>query len=146
MVMSISYTPGLLMLPQAEINLVPVDFPTPILAYSSPPRLIIGTTAEILSTLFTTVVRSYAPFTAGNGGLIRGLPLLPSSDSSSADYSPHIPAPTTRCTFMTLSKPLCIMILHGKPVLLDHCIACSKLSPYQACSDGVYIPEALPPN
>src|SRR3954470_18288214 len=90
MVMSISYTPGLLMLPQAEINLVPVDLPTPILAYSSPVMLMIGTTAAIVSTLFTTVGLSHKPFTAGIGGLIRGLPLLPSSDSINAVSSPQM--------------------------------------------------------
>jgi hypothetical protein len=77
-VMSISYTPGLLILPQAEISFVPVDLPTPIFAYSSPPILIIGTTAAKVSTLFTTVGLSHAPFTAGKGGLILGLPRLPS--------------------------------------------------------------------
>ena len=61
MVMSISYTPGLLILPHAEINLVPVDFPTPIFAYSSPPILIIGTTAAKVSTLFTTVGLCHTP-------------------------------------------------------------------------------------
>src|SRR5579875_54743 len=84
MVMSISYTPGLLILPQAEINFVPVDFPTPIFAYSSPPILMIGTTAASVSTLFTTVGQSYKPFTAGNGGFKRGFPLFPSSDSNNA--------------------------------------------------------------
>src|ERR1043165_9953292 len=67
------------MCPPAEINFVPVDFPIPILAYSSPPLLIIGTTAASVSTLFTTVGQSQTPFTAGNGGLILGLPRLPSS-------------------------------------------------------------------
>ncbi len=90
MVMSISYTPGLFMLPQAEMSLVPVDLPTPILAYSSPVIFIIGTTAAIVSTLFTTVGQSHKPFTAGNGGLIRGLPLFPSSDSINAVSSPQI--------------------------------------------------------
>src|SRR5690349_11980422 len=89
-VMSISYTPGLLILPQAEISLVPVDLPIPIFAYSSPPILIIGTTAASVSTLFTTVGQSYKPLTAGNGGLIRGLPLLPSSDSINAVSSPQM--------------------------------------------------------
>src|ERR1700739_989441 len=89
-VISISYTPGLLILPQAEINLVPVLFPTPIFAYSSPPSLIIGTTAAMVSTLFTTVGQSHKPLIAGNGGLMRGLPRLPSSDSISAVSSPQI--------------------------------------------------------
>src|SRR6201986_1657365 len=95
-VISISYTPGLFILPQADINFVPVDLPLPIFAYSSPPKLIIGTTAASVSTLFTTVGRSHAPLTAGNGGLIRGLPRLPSRLSSRAVSSPHIYAPAPR--------------------------------------------------
>src|SRR5215203_5574272 len=70
MVMSISYTPGFRTFPQAESSLVPVDFPTPIVAYSAPPILIMGTIAASVSTLFTTVGQSYSPLTAGNGGLI----------------------------------------------------------------------------
>ena len=85
--------PGLLILPQAEINFVPVDFPTPIFAYSSPPSLIIGTTAAKVSTLFTTVGQPHNPLIAGKGGLILGFPLLPSRDSSNAVSSPHIYAP-----------------------------------------------------
>src|SRR5579863_3573534 len=87
---SISYTPGFCTLPPADINLVPVLRPTPILAYSSPPSLMIGTTAAIDSTLFTTVGQPYSPAIAGNGGLIRGLPRLPSSDSSKAVSSPQM--------------------------------------------------------
>src|SRR5215213_10662098 len=98
--------PGLLMLPQADTSLVPVDLPIPIFAYSSPPILIMGTTAASVSTLFTTVGQSYNPFTAGNGGLIRGLPLLPSSDSSNAVSSPQIYAPAPRCTYISRSNPL----------------------------------------
>ena len=52
---SISYTPGFFTLPPAEISLVPVLRPTPTFAYSSPPSLMIGTTAAMDSTLFTTV-------------------------------------------------------------------------------------------
>src|SRR6185436_1262701 len=92
-VMSISYTPGLLTLPQTERSLVPVDLPTPILAYSSPPMLMMGTTAASVSTLFTTVGRIHTPCTAGNGGLIRGFPRFPSSDSINPVSSPHIYAP-----------------------------------------------------
>src|ERR1700761_5170892 len=87
---SISKTPGFLILPPADISLVPVLRPMPILAYSSPPSLIIGTTAAIDSTLFTTVGQPYKPAIAGNGGLIRGLPRLPSNDSNNAVSSPHI--------------------------------------------------------
>ena len=90
MVISISYTPGFLMLPHALINFVPVLLPTPIFAYSSPPILMIGPTAANVSTLFTTVGRIHKPCTAGNGGLILGLPLLPSKLSIKAVSSPHI--------------------------------------------------------
>ena len=98
MVISISYMPGLFILPQAEINFVPVLFPIPIFAYASPPSFIIGTTAAIVSTLFTTVGLSHTPFTAGKGGFIRGFPLRPSRLSINAVSSPHIYAPAPRCT------------------------------------------------
>ena len=78
------------MLPQAEINFVPVLFPTPIFAYSSPPSLIIGTTAASVSTLFTTVGLAQTPCTAGNGGLMRGLPRFPSMLSIRAVSSPQM--------------------------------------------------------
>jgi hypothetical protein len=87
---SISYTPGLLILPQALISFVPVDFPIPMSAYASPPLLIIGTTAANVSTLLTTVGQPYKPFTAGKGGFILGSPRLPSRLSSNAVSSPHI--------------------------------------------------------
>ena len=50
-------------------------------------------TAAIVSTLFTTVGQPHNPATAGKGGLIRGLPRLPSNDSNSAVSSPKIYAP-----------------------------------------------------
>ena len=78
------------MFPQAEINFVPVERPTPIFAYSAPVILIIGTIAAMVSTLFTTVGDSQSPFTAGNGGFKRGFPLFPSSDSKRAVSSPQI--------------------------------------------------------
>ncbi|MNX74592.1 hypothetical protein D3C86_1060370 [compost metagenome] len=78
------------MCPEAEINLVPVDLPIPIFAYSAPVLLTIHGTAAIDSTLFTTVGLAQRPETAGNGGLIRGLPLFPSRDSIKAVSSPQI--------------------------------------------------------
>ena len=62
-----------------------------------------GTTAAIVSTLFTTVGQSYKPFTAGNGGFIRGLPLLPSNDSNKAVSSPQMYAPPPTCTYKSKS-------------------------------------------
>ena len=59
-----------------------------------------GTTAAKVSTLFTTVGQSYKPFTAGNGGLMRGLPLLPSNDSSKAVSSPQTKAPAPSLIFI----------------------------------------------
>src|SRR5690606_1727939 len=91
--MSISYTPGRTRFPEADINFVPVLRSIPIFAYSSPPSFMIGTVAAIDSTLLTTVGQPYNPATAGNGGLIRGLPRSPSSDSNSAVSSPQIYAP-----------------------------------------------------
>src|SRR5574343_1827601 len=90
---SISYTPGLLMCPLAEINFVPVLLPIPIFAYSSPPIFTIEETDANVSTLFTTVGHAYKPAIAGKGGLIRGFPLLPSNDSNNAVSSPQIYAP-----------------------------------------------------
>ncbi len=87
---SISYTPGFLMCPEADISFVPVERPMPILAYSAPVLFTIHGTAAIDSTLFTTVGLAQSPLTAGNGGLILGLPLLPSSDSISAVSSPQM--------------------------------------------------------
>ena len=78
------------MFPQAEINFVPVERPTPIFAYSAAVILIIGTTAAIVSTLLTTVGHSQSPLTAGKGGFKRGFPLFPSRDSRRAVSSPQI--------------------------------------------------------
>ena len=41
-------------------------------------------------TLFTTVGQPQSPLMAGNGGLIRGLPRFPSSDSINAVSSPQM--------------------------------------------------------
>ena len=78
------------MFPDAEINFVPVLLSIPILAYSSPPSLTIGTVAAIDSTLFTTVGQPYNPATAGNGGFILGFPHFPSNDSNKAVSSPQM--------------------------------------------------------
>ena len=78
------------MCPEAEINLVPVERSIPILAYSAPEFITIHGTAAIDSTLFTTVGFCHNPLIAGKGGLIRGFPLFPSSDSIRAVSSPQI--------------------------------------------------------
>ena len=70
---------------------MPVEFGgTPSLAYSAAPSSSIAGTVATVSTLLISVGAAYSPETAGNGGLERGCPRLPSSDSSSADSSPQM--------------------------------------------------------
>ena len=54
--------------------------------------MIQGTVANV-SVLLIVVGLPYSPKLAGNGGLKRGCPFFPSSDSSSAVYSPQMYAP-----------------------------------------------------
>ena len=62
----------------------------PISANFAPPmRRITGTFISV-STLLISVGPRYRPWTAGNGGFRRGLPRLPSSESSSAVSSPQM--------------------------------------------------------
>ena len=81
---------GSLTWPEIEISFVPADFSVPILANSAPPLLRMNGTLISVSTLLTTVGPRYRPGTAGNGGFRRGLPRLPSSESSSAVSSPQM--------------------------------------------------------
>ena len=68
----------------------PIELSTPcFFHHSTPCRRIPGTAASV-STLFTMVGRPNSPFTAGNGGLIRGQPRLPSIASSSPVSSPQM--------------------------------------------------------
>ena len=95
---------------------VPVDLFTPILPYSSPPSLRMCGSVDSDSTLFTTVGFAYRPSIAGNGGLRRGMPRLPSSDSSRPVSSPQMYAPAPRCTTISRSKPEPRMFLPMKPL------------------------------
>src|SRR5216110_2905825 len=94
-----SYTPGLLTWPVKQVILVPPDLGIPSAAKAAPPLRRMAGTAQNVSTLFSTVGHWNAPATAGNGGRMRGTPRLPSSDSSSADSSPHSYAPAPVCTY-----------------------------------------------
>ena len=69
---------------------MPVEFSTPTFAYSSPPMAMIFGTDATVSTLLTSVGDAYSPSMAGNGGFVRGLPRLPSSESRSAVSSPQM--------------------------------------------------------
>ncbi len=86
--MGSSYTPGRFRCPLKQNNRVPPFLGGPSLAnHSAPPSRICGTLANV-SALLMTVGPPHNPTTAGNGGRIRGMPRLPSSDSISADSSP----------------------------------------------------------
>ena len=61
---------------------------------------------QSVSTLFTTVGWPYSPLIAGNGGLRRGWPRSPSSESMSAVSSPQMYAPAPPCTITSQSNPL----------------------------------------
>jgi hypothetical protein len=68
---------------------VPVLVPVPkLLNHPAPLRIIKGTFAKV-STLFKRVGFCHNPFTAGNGGLGLGSPLLPSIEVIRAVSSPH---------------------------------------------------------
>ena len=77
---------------------MPVEVSVPSLAYSLPPIRMMSGTVESVSTLLISVGPSYSPSIAGNGGFRRGLPRLPSSESSSPVSSPQMYAPAPRCS------------------------------------------------
>src|SRR5579862_9860519 len=88
-----SYTPGLTTWPLTQNKRLPPFFSLPNFAYHSAPLLMMGGTQAMVSTLLITVGQPNNPITAGNGGLRRGKPFLPSRDSKSAVSSPQIYAP-----------------------------------------------------
>eukprot|EP01139_Manchomonas_bermudensis_P011217 Amastigsp_a342364_35.p3 type:complete len:161 gc:universal Amastigsp_a342364_35:1177-695(-) len=81
---------GLFTCPLMQKSLVPRLLGAPKPANQSPPRRqIVGATATV-STFVTVVGQPQAPMLAGNGGLRRGWPCLPSSDSMRAVSSPQM--------------------------------------------------------
>ena len=73
-----------------DTSLVPVEVSVPSVAYSAPLiRMMAGTVLSV-STLLISVGPWYRPSMAGNGGFSRGLPRLPSSESSSPVSSPQM--------------------------------------------------------
>src|SRR5581483_2124472 len=97
---SFSYTPGLFTWPDMPKSFGPGDDGVPIdLNHCGPlSRPMMCGTAHSVSTLLMTVGRAKAPAIAGNGGLLRGQPRLPSSASSNPVSSPQIYAPAPRWT------------------------------------------------
>src|SRR3954471_15625120 len=97
---SSSYTPGLFTCPLIPNSFGPGDFSLPIdLNHAGPlSRPMMCGTQQSVSTLLMTVGRANAPAIAGNGGLLRGQPRFPSSDSSNPVSSPQMYAPAPRWT------------------------------------------------
>ena len=88
-----STSPILFNAPESANTLVPLLFSVPRLAYQSAPCRMIGGMLAKVSTLFNTDGRCHKPLTAGNGGLARGMPRLPSMEAMSAVSSPQTKAP-----------------------------------------------------
>ena len=87
---SSSTTMGLFTWPLIANNLVPLLLGLPKLENHDAPLLkIVGDTAMV-STFVTVVGHPNTPTFAGKGGLRRGLPCLPSSDSIKAVSSPQM--------------------------------------------------------
>lgn len=90
MLISSSTVIGLLTWPLMQNSLVPTLFGRPNeLNQSAPRRIIVGQTATV-STLVTVVGQPKTPAFAGNGGLRRGRPGLPSRDSMRPVSSPQM--------------------------------------------------------
>ena len=86
------------MLPQTENSFVPVllGLDSVIALYHAAPFLRISGTAARVSTLLIVVGIPNTPAAAGNGGLMRGLPRLPSIEFIRAVSSPQMYAPAPR--------------------------------------------------
>ena len=87
------------MCPQTENSFVPVLLGLErdiALCHAAPCVMMCGTTASV-STLLIVVGIPKTPKAAGNGGLMRGLPRLPSIELMSAVSSPQMYAPAPLC-------------------------------------------------
>src|SRR5580700_5273480 len=93
--------------------------------HAGPLRRMVGTEAK-LSVLLTVVGAPYTPKFAGNGGLKRGLPGLPSSDSSRPVSSPQMYAPAPMKVYRSKSTPLPRMFLPRRPASYASLSAASK--------------------
>ncbi len=88
--MGSSHRPGFFTMPLTPKSFVPASDPgLSALYHSGPSRRMCGTLQSV-STLFTTVGRPQRPLTWGNGGLLRGVGLRPSSAFRRPLSSPHM--------------------------------------------------------
>src|SRR6185312_6485044 len=96
------------MLPHTDKSLEPVllGLESDMLLYQSAPRTRMCGTAASVSTLLIVVGCANTPETAGNGGLIRGLPRLPSIEFIIAVSSPQMYAPAPLCITMSIRLPV----------------------------------------
>src|SRR5882672_2298333 len=85
-----SYTPGLLTWPETPHKKLPVLLGVPSALNQSAPRSTMYGALNSDSTLLTVVGDFHRPEPAGNGGLGRGCPRLPSSDSIRPVSSPQM--------------------------------------------------------
>src|SRR3954462_7804705 len=116
------------MLPQTEYSFVPVDFGLSArihCLYQSAPLFRMCGTATSVSTLLIVVGCANTPLTAGNGGLMRGLPRRPSIEFISAVSSPQMYAPAPRCTQTLTVLPVPIAFLPRMPAAYASLIAFS---------------------
>ena len=82
--------PGFSTWPETENSFSPPEFAVPSSENHLPPLCMITGTEASDSVLLMVVGLPYKPKLAGNGGLKRGWPFLPSRDSSRAVSSPQI--------------------------------------------------------
>src|SRR5215510_11702677 len=116
------------MLPHTEYSFVPVDFGLSgriHCLYQSAPLLRMCGTATSVSTLLIVVGCANTPDTAGNGGLMRGLPRFPSREFINAVSSPQMYAPAPRCTQTLTVLPEPIAFLPRIPAAYAFLIAFS---------------------
>ena len=83
--------------------------------YHSAPLMRMCGTAASVSTLLIVVGWPNSPATAGNGGLMRGLPRRPSSEFISAVSSPQMYAPAPWCTYTLTVLPVPIAFVPRMP-------------------------------
>src|SRR5690348_2153992 len=106
------------MLPHTEYSFVPVLLGLSgrenFLYHSAPSFRMCGTATRV-STLLIVVGWPKTPATAGNGGLMRGLPRRPSNEFMRAVSSPQMHAPAPRWTQTLTVFPLPIAFFPTMP-------------------------------